>query len=61
MTPDYVLHDISHRNLLLYGASIPSLDTDKEKGAKDELNWGGPMDWSNPDNFNDTTNNRVKV
>ena len=63
MTPDYILHEISHQNLLLYAAATPSYDTDKEKkeDPKEDLDWGGSLDWSNPENFNDSTNDRIKI
>lgn len=63
MTPDYILHNISYQNLLLYAAATPSYDTNKEKkeGQNEDLEWGGPLDWSNPENFNDSTNDRMKI
>lgn len=65
MTPDFVLHGISHANLMLYAAAVPPIDTsDKKTGSKDDddeskernlenLDWGGALDCNNPDNFID--------
>lgn len=64
MTPDAILHGISHANLMLYASAIPPIDTDgkgdkENKGADDEsrnldnLNWGGALDCNNPDNYTD--------
>lgn len=65
MTPDFVLHEISHVNLMLYAAAIPPIDTSgKNTGNKDDenegrrrnlkdLDWGGAIDCNNPDNFID--------
>lgn len=62
MTPDFVLHGISHANLMLYAAAIPPIDTSgKSTGNKDDneernledLDWGGAIDCNNPNNFID--------
>lgn len=33
---DYVLYDISYANLMLYGASLPTYQPNKEKGKEDK-------------------------
>lgn len=65
MTPDVILNDISHANLLLYSAAIPPIDTDGdeviESNQLDELDWGGRLDMSNPENFKDTDDQRKRI
>jgi hypothetical protein len=46
---------MSHANLVLYGAAIPSYDNDKSTDSSHaDLDWGGNLDYSNPDNFTNT-------
>ena len=33
---DYVLYDMSYENLVLYGATIPSIDTDKKDNKNND-------------------------
>lgn len=65
MTPEYVLNEISHNNLLMYAAAIPPLDTDssedKASDRLDGLDWGGKLDMDNPDNFTDTDDQRQRI
>lgn len=65
MTPEYVLNEISHDNLLMYAAAIPQFDTDtsedKESSRLDGLDWGGKLDMDNPDNFTDTDDQRQRI
>lgn len=61
-----MLHEVSHNNLLMYAAAIPPLDADNEKQTDsrtnlDDLDWGGKMDMSNPDNFKDQDDQRQRV
>lgn len=45
----------------MYGAAIPSYDVGKEKSqSPDDLEWGGSLDYDNPDNFIDT-NDRQRI
>ena len=46
---------------MLYGAAIPSYDTDKDKKKTEDLEWGGSLDYDNPDNFNDTNEDRKRI
>lgn len=61
-----MLNEISHANLLMYAAAIPPLDTadDKQTNTRaniDDLDWGGKMDMSNPDNFKDQDDQRQRI
>lgn len=61
-----MLNGISYTNLLMYAAAIPPLDTDGEKQTDardnlDDLDWGGKMDMSNPDNFKDQDDQRQRI
>jgi hypothetical protein len=62
-----VLYDISYANLLLYGKATPSYDidtpgnTDTTARNTENLDWGGEMDYSNPDNFTDITEDRKRI
>lgn len=46
-TPEYILHEISYQNLVLYSSAAPSYSS-KEK----EEEWDDSIDANNPDNFN---------
>lgn len=46
-TPDYVLYEMSHENLLMYSYATPSYDNE------DSEEWDDSLDANNPDNFND--------
>lgn len=65
MTPEYVLNEISHDNLLMYAATIPPLDTDTSEdntsNRLEDLDWGGKLDMNNPDNFTDTDDQRQRI
>lgn len=56
-----VLYDISHANLVLYGATIPSYDTDKDNKETEDLEWGGNLDYDNPNNFTDISEDRKRI
>jgi hypothetical protein len=45
-TPDYVLHGISYKNLMLYGSAAPSYDTDKK-----DADWDDSIDANIVGNF----------
>lgn len=47
-TPEYILHGISYRNLILYSSAAPSYGDSKD--GNDE--WDDSIDANNPDNFN---------
>lgn len=61
MTPKEVLYDMSHANLVMLGAAIPSLDTNKETKADGGIDWDGPLDNSNPDNFSNVNDQRKRI
>lgn len=47
---------MSHANLLLYAKATPDYTATTEKDAEtnlDDLEWGGSLDYDNPDNFID--------
>lgn len=47
---------MSHANLLLYAKATPDFSTPSEKDKTTELEdleWGGSLDYDNPDNFID--------
>lgn len=46
---------------MLYGAAIPSYDTNKDERKTDDLEWGGSLDYDNPNNFNDTNEDRKRI
>lgn len=46
-TPEYILHGISYKNLILLNAAAPSYYS----GAKEE-EWDDSVDANNPENFN---------
>lgn len=54
-------------NILLYGKATPSYDTDNPSDTDtatrntEDLDWGGAMDYSNPDNFTDITEDRKRI
>lgn len=48
-TPEYILHQISYENLVLYSSAAPSYDI-KDK----EEEWDDSIDANNPDNFNNS-------
>lgn len=62
-----MLYDISYANLLLYGKATPSYDTDATSDSAattrstEDLDWGGAMDYSNPDNFTDIAEDRKRI
>lgn len=62
-----MLYDISYANLLLYGKATPSYDivassnTDTTPRNTEDLDWGGAMDYSNPDNFTDIAEDRKRI
>ena len=64
MTPEQVLYDISHSNLLLYGAATPSYHvdskTENERNLED-LDWGGVIDYDNPNNFTDLSDEPKRI
>lgn len=46
----------------MYSAAIPSYDADEKTDDKlEDLDWGGEMDMSNPDNFKDTDNRPQRI
>ncbi|WP_300948944.1 hypothetical protein [Paramuribaculum intestinale] len=49
----------------MYSAAIPPIDTDGdeviESNQLDELDWGGRLDMSNPENFKDTDDQRKRI
>lgn len=49
-TPEYILHGISYKNLLLYSQASPSYNT-----ADKQEEWNDGIDANNPDNFKDFT------
>lgn len=49
ITPDYILNELSYENLIMYGYSVPSYDSDDKKD-----DWDDSIDANNPDNFSDT-------
>lgn len=49
-TPEYILHGISYKNLILYSSAAPSYGDTKD--GDDE--WDDSIDANNPDNFNNT-------
>ena len=53
VTPDYILHDISYENLLLYSQASPSYSTNKTQ----EEEWDDSIDANNPENFKSKTDN----
>lgn len=55
-----VLFDISHANLVLYGAAIPGSYTDNENSRR-EPEWGGNLDYDNPDNFTNNNEDRQRI
>lgn len=59
--PAEILFDISHNNLLMYGAATPSYDYESRKSDKQDLEWGGVLDGDNPDNFINTKNDRQRI
>lgn len=65
MPPAVILYDISHTNLLLLAAAIPPFDAgDTKEGSAtstEDLDWGGKLDYDNPDNFTDTTATRQRI
>ena len=67
IAPEQVLYDISYANILLYGKATPSYDTDSPSDtdtttrSTEDLDWGGAMDYSNPDNFTDITEDRKRI
>nr|DAL75656.1 MAG TPA: hypothetical protein [Caudoviricetes sp.] len=62
-----MLYDISYVNLLLYGKATPSYDIDTPGDTNattrdtEDLDWGGAIDYSNPDNFTDITEDRKRI
>ena len=48
-TPDYILYEISHANLVLYTRATPYYDDEKNE-------WDESIDANNPNNF--TQNNK---
>lgn len=53
-TPDYVLYEISHENLVLYTKAMPLYDDEKDE-------WDDSLDANNPDNFNDNNDEEEYV
>ena len=49
-TPEYILHQISYENLVLYSSAAPSYDIKD----KEEEEWDDSIDANNPDNFNNS-------
>lgn len=47
-TPEYILHGISYKNLILYSSAAPSYGDTKDGGDE----WDDSIDANNPDNFN---------
>lgn len=48
----------------MYAAAIPPLDTTEENEQRtnlDDIDWGGKLDMSNPENFNDTDYQRKRI
>lgn len=45
---DYILNELSYENLIMYGYSLPTYNSD---GETDE--WDDSIDANNPDNFKD--------
>lgn len=48
ISPDYILNELSYENLIMYGYSLPTYNSD---GETDE--WDDSIDANNPDNFKD--------
>ena len=44
VTPEYILYDISHENLVLYTKATPFYDDEKDE-------WDDSLDANNPENF----------
>lgn len=63
LPPEQILYEVSHANLVLFGAAIPSFENEKESDRPntENLQWGGKLDYDNPDNFTDTDTDRVRV
>lgn len=48
ISPDYILNELSYENLIMYGYSLPTYNSD---GETDE--WDDSIDANNTDNFKD--------
>lgn len=55
-TPDYILHQISYENLVLYSSAAPSYDS-----ADKEDEWDDSIDANNPNNFNNDTDDEEEI
>lgn len=55
VTPDYVLHEMTYLNVVMYSNATPSYDyeTDKQNDNDPKSKFRPELDANNPDNFND--------
>jgi hypothetical protein len=54
LTPDYVLHEMSYANMILYSSVIPSYDDlkkSRDKKQEDGPKYDERLDANNPKNF----------
>lgn len=52
--PDYVLNEMSYENLIMYGNSTPTFDSEKK-----EDDWDDSLDANNPANFSQETEEEI--
>lgn len=57
-TPEYILHEISYANLLLYGKATPDYSI---KPDKKEREWDESLNADNPANTSDDTPDRIRI
>lgn len=63
VTPEYVLHNMTYQNVMLFSHATPTYESKKEdkKGNKNgtQWEWDDSLDANNPDNFNDEPTGKV--
>ena len=47
VTPEYVLHELTYENLVMFGYATPIFDPDEHKKEED---WNPALDANDPDN-----------
>lgn len=61
LTPDYVLHEMSYTNIMMYSSVLPSYEDYKNSKQSDRPKFDASKDANNPDLFNNSDQDEVVV